>query len=185
MAKRTVITGGPGTGKTALVTELEKQGHYCYHEIIRQMTLQAKKEGNQAMVNPLAFVKDPLAFNRMLLQARIAQFEDASQLQVSSVFYDRGIPDVLAYMDYFEQGYDSEFTQPSQNLRYDAVLLLPPWEAIYQQDNERLESFDQACEIHDILESCYRQYGYEVVAIKPGTLKQRVNEVLDILAQAE
>ena len=183
MAKRTVITGGPGTGKTALVKELERQGHFCYHEIIRQMTLEAKKEGNQALVNPLTFVKDPLSFNRMLLQARIGQFEDASQLQVSSVFYDRGIPDVLAYMDYFEQNYDSEFTEPCRNLRYNAVVLLPPWEAIYEQDGERLENFEQACQIHDCLESSYRQYGYEVVAISPGTIQQRVREVLDVLGQ--
>ena len=78
------------------------------------------------MVNPLAFVKDPLAFNRMLLRERIRQFGDAGQLQGSPLFYDRGIPDVLAYMDYFKQGYDSEFTEPCLRFRYDLVVLLPP-----------------------------------------------------------
>ena len=38
MIKRIVITGGPGTGKTALVRELENRGYDCFHEIIREMT---------------------------------------------------------------------------------------------------------------------------------------------------
>ena len=126
MGVRTVITGGPGTGKTALILELERQGYFCFHEIIREMTLEAKQKETEALVNPLAFVKDPLAFNRMLLHQRIKQFEEAGRLQVSPLFYDRGIPDVLAYMDYFNQGYDLEFTEPCERLRYDLVVLLPP-----------------------------------------------------------
>lgn len=182
MGIRTVITGGPGTGKTALILELERRGYFCFHEIIREMTLKAKQKENQALVNPLAFVKDPLSFNRMLLQERIKQFEDASQLQVSPLFYDRGIPDILAYMDYFGQDYDGEFTQPCHSLRYNLVILLPPWEAIYSQDNERLENFEEACEIHKCLEKVYREFGYQVEALNPGSIEERVSNVLEVLA---
>ncbi len=185
MGVRTVITGGPGTGKTALILELERQGYFCFHEIIREMTLEAKQEETQALVNPLAFVKDPLSFNRMLLQERIKQFEEAGQLQVSPLFYDRGIPDVLAYMDYFNQGYDVEFTEPCRRLRYDLVVLLPPWEAIYRQDNERLERFEEACEIHESLEAVYRKFGYQVEALNPGTIEERVTKLLEVLARYE
>lgn len=183
MGMRTVITGGPGTGKTALIQELERQGHFCYHEIIREMTLDAKKEEGQAIVNPLAFVKDPISFNRMLLQGRIGQFQHAEELQCSVVFYDRGIPDVLAYMDYFGQGYDSEFTEPCHLLKYDRVILLPPWKEIYRQDNERMESFKEACEIHNYLESTYQTFGYRVESVQPGPIKDRVNQVLEMIAR--
>jgi predicted ATPase len=179
--KRTVITGGPGTGKTALIRELEQQGYYCFHEIIREMTLEAKGQEDAALVNPLVFVKDPLGFNRMLLRERIAQFEHACTLQAGPVFYDRGIPDVLGYMDYFGQDYDAEFTGPCSVHRYDRVLLLPPWREIYTRDNERMESFEEACGIHDALEAAYRRFGYQVDPLQPGTVRERVSQVLDML----
>lgn len=147
------------------------------------MTLEAKQKETGALVNPLAFVKDPLSFNRMLLQQRMQQFEAAGQLQVSPLFYDRGIPDVLGYMDYFKQGYDTEFTEPCKRMRYDLVVLLPPWEAIYQQDNERLERFEEACEIHESLEAVYRKFGYQVEALNPGTIEERVTKLLEVLAR--
>jgi len=185
MTKRIVITGGPGTGKTVLVRELEERGYACFHEIIREMTEAAKQEEDpeKHLVNPLAFVRDPLAFNRRILQGRIDQFRDAGNFQAPFVFYDRGIPDVLAYMDYFKQEYDGEFFGPCQRFRYDRVILLPPWKEIYTRDDERLESFEQACEIHECLERTYRTCGYEVHTLDFGTVETRIGSLLNKLSE--
>ncbi len=77
--KRIVITGGPGTGKTMLVTALEEEGFFCFHEVIRDMTLEAKNGNieNLELVNPIAFVEDSKSFNDKLLQLRLAQFHKA------------------------------------------------------------------------------------------------------------
>ena len=185
MTKRIVITGGPGTGKTVLVRELEKRGYACFHEIIREMTEAAKQEEDpeKHLVNPLAFVRDPLAFNRRILQGRIDQFRDAGNFQAPFVFYDRGIPDVLAYMDYFKQEYGGEFFGPCQRFRYDRVILLPPWKEIYTRDDERLESFEQACEIHECLERTYQTCGYEVHTLDFGTVETRIGSLLNKLSE--
>lgn len=183
MTKRIVITGGPGTGKTVLVRELERRGYSCFHEIIREMTWAAKKEEDPGthLVNPLAFVRDPLAFNRRILRGRIDQFNDAWDLQDPLVFYDRGIPDVVAYMDYFNQEYNGEFSEPCQDFRYDHVFLLPPWREIYTRDDERLESFEQACEIHECLHKTYRSFAYEVHTLDFGPVEERLRQMLDRL----
>lgn len=181
--KRIVITGGPGTGKTSVIKALETMGFYSFHEIIRSMTLAAKKQGNEEdfTTNPLAFVSDPYLFNQKLLQGRVAQFQSASSLKDPVVFYDRGIPDVLAYMNYFKQEFDKEFVLACTKNQYDQVLLLPPWQAIYKADNERLESFEQAIEIHGHLDATYKSFGYRPKIVPEGTIEQRAAFVLSSL----
>ena len=183
MTKRIVITGGPGTGKTFLVRELEKAGYQCYHEVIREMTSSVIAEAgtSEDLINPLAFVSDPLTFNRNLLQSRLKQFIHATHSQEPFVFYDRGMPDVLAYMDYFEQPYSKTFSSPCAESRYDLIFLLPPWKEIYSRDSERFETFEQACEIHDHLERTYTNFGYRVLPVGIGPVKERMRYILNTL----
>ena len=181
--RRIVITGGPGTGKTAVVDLLEQLGYLCFHEIIRSMTMEAKKEGSskKQLTNPLAFVSDPYEFNKQILEGRIKQFQQALNQDQQIIFYDRGIPDVLAYMDYFKQKYGQDFEKAGREYRYDAVLLLPPWKEIYISDNERLETFEEALEIHSFLEETYKRFDYEPIIIPKGTVKERTMFALEQL----
>ncbi len=180
--KRIVITGGPGTGKTAVIEELERSGYHCMHEIIRDMTLKAKAEEDAAPItNPLAFVADPLAFNEKLLEGRQAQFQKAATLKEDLVFFDRGLPDVIAYMDYFKQEYHNAFTRACQEMRYDMVVVLPPWRDIYRQDDGRLEAFEEAVDIHNQLVATYQQCNYEITTLPTGTVVERVSEMLNLV----
>lgn len=178
--KRIVITGAPGTGKTSIIKSLEDNGYYCFHEIIRTMTLEAKKlQGSDSVLsNPIDFVDDSLAFNRTLLEGRLAQFQEAGNLKNEVFFYDRGTPDVLAYMDYFGQKYGTEFKEVCKQNRYDQVFILPPWEEIYIQDNERLESYPQAVDLHIHLEETYQSFGYEIVEVPFGTIAERLDFIV-------
>lgn len=182
--KKIVITGGPGTGKSSVIRELETTGYRCFHEVIRSMTSEAKQNGNPMAfkTNPLAFVPDPYGFNTFLLKCRVGQFLEASALKESLVFFDRGIPDVLAYMDFFGQAYGSEFRKACEEHRYDQVFLLHPWEEIYISDNERLESFEEAVQIHGCLLSAYRNLGYEPISVPEGPVSVRANHILKELS---
>ncbi|MFS4455585.1 AAA family ATPase [Maribacter sp. 2304DJ31-5] len=177
--KKIVVTGGPGTGKTSLVRSLEDSGFLCFHEVIRSMTSEAKKGGNKEVMttNPLAFVNDPYTFNKQLLKERLKHYREANLLDRPVVFFDRGMPDVLAYMDYFKQPYQNDFIEPCKRNRYDRVLMLPPWKDIYVKDNERLENYEEAMAIHRILESKYRLFGYTPVEVPTGTVQERLDFV--------
>ncbi len=144
------------------------------------MTFEAKKEADPGLfiTNPLAFVSDPYLFNRELLEGRLNHFRQAAGIDRPVVFYDRGIPDVLAYMDFFTQGYGQEFEEACRINRYDKVLLLPPWEEIYVSDNERLESFTEALQIHQYLTVAYQRFGYSPVSIPVGPVRERVAHIL-------
>ena len=181
--KKVVITGGPGTGKTSVVRSLKDKGFTCFEEIIRDLTAAAKEEEleEEHKTNPLAFVRDPFDFNTRLLEGRMAQYHSASEHQTSIVFYDRGIPDVLAYMNYFGQSYTDYFERACRELRYDEVILLPPWKEIYQVDAERMETYEEAVAIHGHLEGLYRDLGYGPLMVPKGSVMERTEFIMDVL----
>ena len=182
-AKKIVITGGPGTGKTSLIKHLEEDGFFCYHEIIRDLTSEAINGGDISAIesNPLVFVDDPYQFNQRILKGRLQQFQKASNTTESVVFFDRGLPDVLAYMDYFDQAYGPDFVDTCKNNQYDKVVILPPWEDIYQSDEGRFESFEEANAIHLELVKTYNFYGYDPIILPFGTLRERSSFVSELI----
>ncbi|WP_339916446.1 ATP-binding protein [Yeosuana marina] len=182
-SKKIVITGGPGTGKTSIINELKHQNFYCFEEIIRTLTLEATKDSDSSthVSNPIAFVNDPLDFNTRLLQGRLTQYKQAALVDDPIVFFDRGIPDVLAYMEYFNQPYSNEFLSVCNENKYSHVYLLPPWKSIYKTDTERFESFNEAVKIHDLLEQIYENLGYTIIEVPFGTIKERTNFIINSL----
>lgn len=180
---KVVITGAPGTGKTSIIKGLENKGFHCFHEIIRDMTSKAK-EGGQSDVfisNPLVFVDDALQFNKDLLEGRTAHYRESLKTDVPISFFDRGIPDVLAYMDFFGQDYDEAFVKYIEDHRYDSVFIVPPWEEIYVSDNERLETYEEAKKIHHALMNTYSQYGYEPIEVPKDVVPERISFILETL----
>ncbi len=180
MPKRIVITGGPGTGKTSVIKNLEEKGYFCFHEVIRDLTLEAKKQGdpNNFVTNPLAFVDDPFSFNQHLLQARLSHYKEGNNYKNKIVFYDRGIPDVLAYMRYFGQPYPKHFIDLCRENRYDRVIVLPPWEAIYATDEERMETFQEAKDIHNELLATYEEFQYPSIMVPKGSVEERTDFII-------
>ena len=174
MQKKIVITGGPGTGKSTVINELEKRKYDCMHEISREVTLMARKNGIEQL-----FLKDPMLFSKLLLEGRVQQFKKAEKLTSDLVFFDRGIPDVFAYMNYLGVSYPAIFVDESKaNLYNNTLFLMPPWKEIYITDNERYESFEQSLAIYNHLKSAYTELGYTIIEVPFGTAKERADFIL-------
>ncbi|MEO0058850.1 MAG: hypothetical protein RLZZ312_497 [Bacteroidota bacterium] len=170
------IIGGPGTGKSTLIEELKSRGFCCYPEISRQVTIEAQKNGVDQL-----FLTDPLLFSKMLIDGRIKQHEDALLEPYDVVFVDRGIPDVVAYMDYIGDEYPDDFVQICNHKKYSQAFILPPWRDIYVSDNERYESFEEAVVIQKHLIDTYQKYGYDLIEVPLDTVQKRVDFVLENL----
>lgn len=181
--KKVVITGAPGTGKTSIVNGLERKGFHCFHEIIRDMTSKAKEEGQseEFISNPLVFVDDALQFNKDLLHGRALHYNQSLETDEPISFFDRGIPDVLAYMEFFGQTYDQYFIEHCEGHRYDSVFIVPPWKEIYVSDNERLETFEEAEKIHHSLVKIYTQFGYAPIEVPKDAVLNRIDFILERL----
>lgn len=181
--KKIALTGAPGTGKTVVIDQLQDMGYHCFPEVIRSMTAKEKERDTSKEIagNPLMFADDPKLFNQQLINARIHQYTASLSLAEPFCFFDRGIPDVLAYMEYFEQPYGTTFEEAAKEHPYDSLFIMPPWEEIYSMDNERLETFDQAKALHECLMHTYRSLGYHPIVVPKTTIEKRVTFILEEL----
>lgn len=176
MQQKIVISGGPSTGKTSLIDALSKANYTCIPEISREITLQARKEGITHL-----FKEDPVRFSKLLLEGREKQYVTADRWDAEIVFFDRGIPDVLAYLKFNGIAYPSEFDTRCAAHPYQKVFMLPPWEDIHLTDNERYEDFDTATALFYSLSDTYKAFGYKPILIPKGTVKQRMSYLLNHL----
>ena len=176
MPKKIVITGGPSSGKTSLINHLEKLQYQCMPEISREIIIEAQQQGIDQL-----FLEDPILFSQKLLEGRLKQFQKGMSQNKDFLFYDRGLPDITAYMDYLKTDYPSHFVEICSTYLYDVIFILPPWEAIYQQDNERYETFEEAKKIHHFLVNSYKKYNYKVIEVPTGNLPSRTNFILTVL----
>ena len=127
-----VISGGPGTGKTSIINELVSIGQIVFHESSREITTKYKKLGHDQL-----FLSNPIKFSEILLANRIKQYKDANKFNSKNCFFDRGIPDIVAYLDYKKVTYKKDFTINSQKYKYDMIFIVEPWNEIYKKDQER------------------------------------------------
>ena len=174
MPKKIALIGGPATGKTTLIDALKAKGFCCMDEISRQITIEAQKNGVKQL-----FLEDPIWFSKQLLEARKNQFLVSQNFNEPLVFFDRGLPDVVAYLDYIKSDFDQEFITVCETHKYDQVFILPPWKAIHKTDNERYESFDQLVEIHEYLKKWYNKFGYTAIEIEKGSIEDRLEFILE------
>lgn len=164
------LIGGPGSGKTTLIEALKKEGFLCLDEVSRSVILEAQKQGIEQL-----FLTDPMLFSQKLLEGREKQFRTAETSEEEIIFIDRGIPDVLAYMDFKEETYPEHFIESAKKHKYTQLFFLPVWEEIYQQDNERYESLNEAKEIEKALLNKYKNFSYTWKTVPKTTVDLRVD----------
>lgn len=117
----------------------------------------------------------------MLLEGRLQQYKEADHFENNIVFLDRGMPDVLAYMDYFGSEYPENFINTCQNNTYDTVFILAPWKEIFKADSVRYETFDQSLLIHEHLLQLYKNFNYHLINIPFDTIQKRTDYIMESL----
>jgi len=171
---KVVISGGPGTGKSSIIDNLGRLGFSVFRESSREITKKYKKLGQDQL-----FLSEPVKFSRILLQNRITQHKESNNIDENLSFFDRGIPDILAYLEYKKISYSEEFQRPAEEFKYDAVFIAEPWRNIYKKDNERYESFEELIEINKHIKNTYSNFGYELILLPASSVKERVEFILD------
>lgn len=163
-----VITGGPSSGKTVLLQELQKLGYYTVKEASRVLIDKYKKKG----ISTKELRKDEALFQQRLLQIKLEVEERTPKDKV--VFFDRAIPDSVAY--YKVCGLDARDIERISRNRYRKIFFLE--QLPFQQDYARTEDEATVRKLNQLLLESYKNLGYEVVFVPAVSIEERLKLVL-------
>lgn len=173
-----VVTGGPGSGKSALIDALGARGVAVADEVGRAVIRQQVAIGGQGL--PWA---DRALFAELMLSWEVRAHEAAVGGEVRPVVFDRGVPDVLGYLTLSGLPVPDHVRTAAETCRYDAaVFVAPPWEAIFGPDAERKQDFAEAVRTFDMMTSVYAGLGYELVELPKASVQARAAFVMERIA---
>jgi len=134
-----VVTGGPGAGKTSLITELARRGFQNIPESGRAIIREEMARGGDAL--PWA---DRMAYAERMLE-RDLRAHSAAQTLSGPVIFDRGTPDITGYLTLSGLPVPPQVAAAAKAARYNAsVFLAPYWDEIFSQDTERKQTRTEA-----------------------------------------
>lgn len=167
---RVVITGGPSTGKTSIVNQLSDSNYTIFPEVARVIIKEQLALGS----NKVPW-EDVVGFSQIVLNQQIEDYNLASP---AINIYDRGIPDLIGYLNYGKENLFEHLQLTAKELTYQFVFILPPWKDIYETDNERRESFEEANAIHQNIKEAYENIGYRTIEVPIDTIENRLKFIL-------
>lgn len=168
---RIIITGPPGSGKTSLINSLASKGYPVIQEAAREIIKQQLKiPGSSAF--PWANVK---AFSALVKQ-HILDFPENHK----TAFCDRSIVDIISYLK--KAGitdYQDYITDLKKLNWHPEVIMCPPWQEIYQTDNERKEPFSEVELLYNILTETYKELGFTINELPKDTVDNRTEWIIN------
>jgi len=172
MNQKYIITGAPGTGKTAIINALMQKGYSCAEEISREIIAEQLIIGGDILP-----WKDQIAFENHIANLRKEQYLNSSENK--NYFFDRSSVDCIAYLKANKLRVTTEITQITKQCVYNKLVFITPiWKKIYINDSERIEDIKSAINIEKSLIETYKSLGYNLVKVPKISVSERVNFIL-------
>lgn len=166
-----VITGGPSVGKTKLISELSKLGYRVVPEVARAVIDEGLNSG---------LTVDEIRSDEKKFQEKVAKRKQEIEVTLDpseSIFFDRGMQDTIAYMNYYNFTLKPSITKLMNASYYKKVFLLEPL-STYKPDYARIEDQTFTRAIHDLLAKAYANADMEPVLLPDIGLNARLEVVL-------
>jgi predicted ATPase len=169
-----IISGGPGSGKTAIIEKLASRGFTTVAETGRAILREQAESGGEATHDG-----DAAAYGSLMLKRAV---EDYKRMRGADepVFFDRGIAELVGYFRLKGLPVPAEVASAGHEYRSNRlVFLTPPWQAIYRQDAERRQDWAEAVRTFELIREAYVEAGYDPVEVPQETVARRVRFILD------
>lgn len=168
-----IITGGPGMGKTAIIEQLRLKGYACVPETGRNIIQQQMAIQGTAL--PWANSGE---FALLMFRQSVLDYQQHLHIQ-APVFFDRGIPDTIGYLQLCGLPVLEEMIQAAETLRSNTqVFITPPWEEIFHHDEERKQSFEEAVRTYEQMQQLYAYLGYSLTVLPKVSVAERIACIL-------
>ncbi|SFE84064.1 AAA family ATPase [Roseivivax sediminis] len=167
-----VVTGGPGAGKTSLITEFARRGFHTIPESGRTIIREEMQSGGSAL--PWA---DRMAYAERMLERDLSA-HSAAQALSGPVIFDRGIPDIPGYLTLCGLPVPPHVAATTTTHRYNRrVFLAPFWDAIFEQDAERKQDRAEAEATCALMHKTYAALGYDITELPRTDIASRADFV--------
>jgi predicted ATPase len=172
--KRYIVTGAPGAGKTAVIRQLEVDGFGVVEEAATDVIALSQALGIAEPWTRPGFIGAVLGLQR-------ARAERAAAAADSVQFHDRSVVCTAALADYLgfprpPELLDELLRIRSEGVFQDRVLFLKNLGFVTPTEARRI-TYEETVRFEQIHERVYRDLGFEIVRIGPGSVPDRVARI--------
>ncbi len=176
--KRFIITGAPGAGKTAIIRQLELDGFSVVEEAATDVIADAQAQGTLEPWTHPSFI-DAVATLQRDRQLRASHQPDKIQ------FHDRSAVCTAALATYLGHPHTPILTSELERIKKEAIYqprvffirnlgFITPTEA-------RRISFEETLRFEKLHEETYRNFGFELFSVEPGSVADRVRKIREAI----
>lgn len=172
--RRFIITGAPGAGKTTIIRQLELDGFGVVEEAATDAIAAAHARGTPEPWMDPSFI-DVVANLQRVRQIRASRQTDEVQ------FHDRCAVCTAALAVYLGYPVSPVLAGELQRIRDEAiyqrrVFFIRHLGFVTPTDARRI-SFEDTVRFEQLHEATYRDFGFELVFVEPGSLMERVSVI--------
>lgn len=171
MPTKVVITGGACSGKSSIITELEKRGFIVLKEVAKEIHNRRK---NFILINEEHFKRQKIIFDTQLNN----EINAKKNYRQKIVFLDRSLIDAIFYFDFFNWQFPKAVSSINLKNKYDFVFSLE--QLSFKKQGFRIEEDEEeAKRIHVALLNYYKNLGYNLIHVPIMNINDRIEFILD------
>jgi predicted ATPase len=172
--KRFILTGTPGAGKTAVLRQLEREGFGVVEEAATDVIALEQATGVAEPWTDAAFIDRIIDLQRSR-QIRAATAPDDVQFHDRSAVCTAALADFLGYP--VSQVLSRELKRIDREAIFEKRVFFIRTLGFVTPTAARRISFEEAKRFELIHEKTYREHGFEVVPIGPGSVVDRAEAI--------
>jgi predicted ATPase len=179
--KRFVLTGAPGAGKTAIIRQLELDGFGVVEEAATDLIALAQARGIAEPWTHPSFIDSVADLQRRRLVRASSQPDEVQ-------FHDRSVICTAALAAYLGHAVSDALSRELERIKTAAIyqkrVFFVQNLGFVAPTKARRISFEEALRFERIHEETYRNFGFEIAYVEPGSLLDRVAAIKAALPAA-